>query len=266
MPSATNPSPRQVFYVHFVVVLGCTQGSPLYALHSCAHSQSLSCVYVRFRNDQKCKTRVPETFQGWDPEVRKLLPLYVQESFPFVLTRKSAIHRDVIADVADNLMHAKGFKASSEALEQAHRHKFHSAELKYYNMLLWRRAEQLDSGAEDGFGSFQDAKGYNGFFPSAHYLSSVWSTSMQQAPVAKLDKHVKGVEGEVRTGRNMDFFQEAWVQGNDVVVDKKVYCSEFQRAAFPFLCTCSEFQCDAFPFLCTRQSGPGSCFFSCASS
>lgn len=138
------------------------------------------------------------TFQGWDADVRILLPLYVQESFPFLLTRKSAIHRDVMAEVTDNLMHAKGFKASSKALQQAHRREFHAAELKYYNMLLWRRAEQLGSGAEGGFGSFEDVDGYNGSFPSAHYLSTVWSKQMQQTNVAKLDKHVKGMHGEVR--------------------------------------------------------------------
>ncbi len=128
----------------------------------------------------------------------KQLPLYVQESFPFLLTRKSAIHLDVIADVADNLMHGKGFKASSEALRQTHLRKFHAKQLKYYNMLLWRRLEQLDSGAMDEFGSFGDKDGYNGFSPSAYYLSTVWSDSMQKKPVAKLDKHVRGVQGEVR--------------------------------------------------------------------
>ncbi|CAM9602160.1 unnamed protein product, partial [Hapterophycus canaliculatus] len=169
-----------------VIVKGWTQKGSRRAIlrNSCCDllGKFYRCNGCAERNKSKPKA-IPETFQGWDPEVRKLLPPYVQESFPFVLTRKSAIHRDVIADVADNLMHAKGFKASSEALEQAHRHRFHSAELKYYNMLLWRRAEQLDSGADDGFGSFEDAKGYNGFFPSAHYLSSVWSTSMQQEPL-----------------------------------------------------------------------------------
>lgn len=132
---------------------------------TCTH-RSTSCESLprhffvsAFRIDQGCKTRVPVTFQGWDADVRMLLPLYVQESFPFLLTRKSAIHRDVIAEVTDNLIHAKGFKASSKSLQQAHRQKFHSAELNYYNMLLWRRAEQLDSGTEDGFGSFEDVKG-----------------------------------------------------------------------------------------------------------
>ena len=88
------------------------------------------------------------TFQGWDADVLALLPLYVQESFPCFLTRKSAIHRDVVAEVADNLMHAKGFSASSEALQQAHLYRFHSMELKYYSMLLWaqRRAAGCRSG------------------------------------------------------------------------------------------------------------------------
>ncbi|CAN0078702.1 unnamed protein product, partial [Pylaiella littoralis] len=81
----------------------------------------ISCSWCNESNKSKpksCKTRVPVTFQGWDANVRILLPLYVQESFPFLLTRKSAVHRDVMAEVTDNLMHAKGFKASSKALQQ----------------------------------------------------------------------------------------------------------------------------------------------------
>lgn len=149
--------------------------------------------------DQNCKTRVPETFQSWDPKVLEQLPLFVRESFPFFLTRKSAIHLDVIAEITDNLMHAKGFAASYGALLQAHLKKFHDAELKYYNMLLWRKENQLVEAREErGFGSFEDPDGYNGFVPSSHYLSSVWLELMQIKPVAKLDRLVKGVNGEVR--------------------------------------------------------------------
>ena len=48
------------------------------------------------------------------------------------------------------------------------------------------------------FGSFGDPDGYNDFVPSEHNLSSVWCDVMQKRPVAKLDKLVQGVEGEVR--------------------------------------------------------------------
>lgn len=73
---------------------------------------------------QSCSTRVPGYFQSWNPDVVAQLPLFVQESFPFFLTRKSAIHNDVIAEISDNLVHAKGFAASREALAQAHMKKF----------------------------------------------------------------------------------------------------------------------------------------------
>ena len=116
----------------------------------------------------------------------------------FFLTRKSAIHRDLIAEVSDNVVHAKSFAASAEALAQAHLKRFHDTELRYYNMLLWSRKTALSQATtESGFGCFDDPDGYNGFFPSANYLTTVWCEWMQRAPVAKIDKCVEGVEGEV---------------------------------------------------------------------
>lgn len=141
---------------------------------------------------------VPESFSSWDAGVLEQLPLYVQESFPFVLTRKSAIHEDVVAEITDNLLHGKGFAASRAALEQAHLKEFHAKELKYYSMLVWRKQNVLLHTEAKDFGSFGDRDGYNGFIPSEHYLSSVWCDVMQKRPVAKLDNLVKGVEGEVR--------------------------------------------------------------------
>lgn len=100
------------------------------------------------------------------------LPLFVREIFPCVLTRKSAVHLDVMEEVTDNLVHAKGFAASRAALEQAHRKEFHAKELKYYNMLLWRKQNLLLRSAttDRPFGSFDDPDRYNGFVPSAHYF------------------------------------------------------------------------------------------------
>ena len=102
------------------------------------------------------------------------LPLFVQDSFPFFLTRKSGIHRDLIAEVSDNVVHAKSIAASAEALAQAHLKRFHDAELRYYNMLLWSRKTALSQATtESGFGCFDHPDGYDGFFPSANYLTTV---------------------------------------------------------------------------------------------
>ncbi|CAN0044641.1 unnamed protein product, partial [Hapterophycus canaliculatus] len=109
------------------------------------------------------------------------LPLFVRESFPFVLSHKAAIHRDVVEELTDNLVHAKGFSAPRAALEQAHHRTFHAKDLKYCTILLWRRQivfrRLATHTAERAVGSFDDPEGYNGFVPSEHYLSSMWSES-----------------------------------------------------------------------------------------
>ena len=117
-----------------------------------------------------------------------------------VLTRKPAIHADVLEEITDNFVHAKGFAASRTASEQAHLKEFYAGELKYYSMLLWRKQNVLlqPITAVRDFGSFSDPDGNNGFLPSEHYLSSVWCDGMQNRPVAKLDKLMQGVEGEMR--------------------------------------------------------------------
>ena len=160
----------------------------------------MSLTWTLFLAFTRQGSTVPESFSSWDAGVLSQLPLFVRESFPFVLTRKSAIHVDVLEEITDNLVHAKGFAASRAALEQAHLKEFHAKELKYYNMLLWRKQNVLLQPVTTvrDFGSFRDPDGYNGFVPSEHYLSSVWCDVMQKRPVAKLDKLVQGVEGEVR--------------------------------------------------------------------
>eukprot|EP00904_Undaria_pinnatifida_P012833 jgi/Undpi1/8680/HiC_scaffold_25.g11145.m1 len=85
---------------------------------------------------------ISESFSSWDAGVLSQLPLFVRESFPFVLIRKSAIHADVLEEITDNLVHAKGFTASRAASEQAHLKEFHARELKY-DTILWRKQNVL---------------------------------------------------------------------------------------------------------------------------
>ena len=60
------------------------------------------------------------------------LPFFVQDLFlPLFLTRKSAVHRDVIAEVHGNVVYATGFAASTDAFAQAHPKVVHDVELKY---------------------------------------------------------------------------------------------------------------------------------------
>ena len=59
-------------------------------------------------------------------------PFFVQELFPSLLTRESAVHRDVISEVYANVVYAMGFAASTDALVQTYPRMFHDAEVIYY--------------------------------------------------------------------------------------------------------------------------------------
>ena len=71
------------------------------------------------------------------------LPFFVQDLFPFFLTRNFAVHREVIAEVYANVVYAMGFAASTDALAQPHPRLFHDAEVKYYNRVLRARGRRL---------------------------------------------------------------------------------------------------------------------------
>ena len=144
-----------------------------------------------------------ETFRGWDAGVLEQLPLFLQESFPFLLTKRSAIDLAIVREMRDDLVHSKGFKATAEALRQSLQ-AYHQSHMKYINQVLWndfyKTADGREAPAKDAleFEALDDPNGYDGFTPSAHYLRTVWDESQQVRHVARLDKFVSGVEGEVR--------------------------------------------------------------------
>ena len=76
----------------------------------------MSLTWTLFLAFTRQGSTVTESFPSWDAGVLSQLPLFVRESFPFVLTRKSAIHVDVLEEITDNLVHAKGFATSRAAL------------------------------------------------------------------------------------------------------------------------------------------------------
>lgn len=137
--------------------------------------------------------KVSESFRGCDAGVLAELPLFLQASFPFLLTS------NVVNELTSNVVHSKTFTASAEALRQAHLTRYHDCELKYYNKVLWDKQTPSVSEAQtiEEFSDFGDPQGHNGFSSSDHYLKDVWFEVQQNRPVTRLDPLVKGVAGEV---------------------------------------------------------------------
>ena len=138
-------------------------------------------------------------FTGWNPKVIEQYLIFLQNQWPWILTHRSAVHEDVVRDLVDNLVHGKGFKASKEALEQAYLAEFHKVKSSYYNKLLWdtTKIETLQKPEVRQFGSLDDQKGFNGFFPIPRFLKTVFLKIVEELPVVRLDKLVKGVGGEI---------------------------------------------------------------------
>ena len=80
---------------------------------------------------------VSETFRSWDAGVLEKLPLFFQESFPFLLTKRSAIDLGIVREMRDDLINSKGFKVTTEALRQSHLQVYHQSPMKYLNQVLW---------------------------------------------------------------------------------------------------------------------------------
>ena len=174
----------------------------LYVLRSarCRYcSSSPHSSHLRYKDE-----RVSETFRGWDAGVLEQRSLFLQESFPFLLTKRSEIDLAIVHEMRDDLVHSKGSKATAKALWQSHLQAYHQSHMKYLNQVLrndfYKTADGREAPAKDALelGTFDDPSGYDGFTPSAHYLRTVWDESQQVRRVARLDKFVSGVEGEVR--------------------------------------------------------------------
>ena len=89
-----------------------------------------------------------ETFRGWDAGVLEQLPLFLQESFPFLLTKRSAIDLAIIREMRDDLVHSKGFKATVETLRQSRLQAYHQSHMKYLNHVLWNDFYKTADGRE----------------------------------------------------------------------------------------------------------------------
>ena len=76
---------------------------------------------------------------------------------------------------------------------------FHKVKSSYYSKLLWDTTEIETPQKPEvrQLGSFDDQEGFNGFFPAPSFLKAAFLKIMEEYPVVRLDKLVKGVGGEV---------------------------------------------------------------------
>lgn len=136
----------------------------------------------RYKNE-----RASETFRGWDAGVLEQLPLFLQESFPFLLTKRSAIDLAIVREMRDDLVHSKGFKATAEALRQSHLQAYYQSRMKYLNQVLlndfYKTADGREAPAKDAleFGAFDDPNGYTTASPLPRTTCAPYGTRVSRS-------------------------------------------------------------------------------------
>lgn len=106
----------------------------------------------------------------------------------------------VVDEMCANVILTKGFKPSTEALQQPHPKQYNEMELEYMSKLLWLRHSPAAFAAtpNEWFSAVHNRNFYKGVFPSTHFLNMVWVGGHPMSLVALLHPLVEGAAGEVR--------------------------------------------------------------------
>lgn len=117
---------------------------------------------------------------------------YVAKEFPFIVTRVNTISKSLVHRIGDDLVAGKGFSATANFIRQAYMTTYMNQHRKYVALanLRRRRREALFPGVDNGdfpaFGEFEDRLGFNGSFPSEHYLRDIWHKWFSEIPVVRV--------------------------------------------------------------------------------
>ncbi|CAN0457299.1 unnamed protein product, partial [Scytosiphon promiscuus] len=162
------------------------------------------------RADNKGKSaddpsRCTASFNAWDAGVLTRMDDYVAKEFPFIVTRVNTISKSLVHRLGDDLVAGKGFSATANFIRQAYMTTYINQHRKYVALanLRQRRREALFPGVDNGdfpaFGEFEDRLGFNGSFPSEHYLRDIWHKWFSEIP-EYLQRRAQQIVGQVFAG------------------------------------------------------------------
>jgi hypothetical protein len=118
-----------------------------------------------------------------DRKVIASLPTFVQSDFPAWLTHRSGLDITVVQLMRSCFNSSMGPSSFAELLRENHTRRYHHLCRHYYSILHKRMERQFNMGdisrhlfnhSFESFSTFSDSKGYNGYLPSANYLSHVY--------------------------------------------------------------------------------------------
>lgn len=128
-----------------------------------------------------CKGPITHTFNGYDDGLLKQLNPNLKAQFPAVLTHRSGLSNNLVKLMRPAFQHGIGSHRFAKMLRIIHIERYDELQLQYYLALddychsivsFFQSSEKKCS----EFPAYNDKKTYNGFSPSANYISYVYSS------------------------------------------------------------------------------------------
>ncbi|KAG2206553.1 hypothetical protein INT47_008570 [Mucor saturninus] len=137
------------------------------------------CFYLMTTRYKCRKKDVKHTFDGCNPALIRQLPLHLQAEFPVVLSHRSGLSKMLFKLMRPLFQHGIGPHRMSKVLRVMHTEKYDELQLQYYTTLDHDAQSpsvlsMLQSRQYPEFSQFKDKMQYNGYVPSANYISYVY--------------------------------------------------------------------------------------------
>ena len=118
---------------------------------------------------------------------------FVSLEFPFVLTKKAAICKNLVHRLSDDLLEGKGFTAASKSLEKPCSATYVKHFRSHVSFVNCRKAQlkgvygkDADVGDIAEFGRIGDPLRFYSNHPSAHHLRDIWHKWFYEIPVVQV--------------------------------------------------------------------------------
>lgn len=161
---------------------------------------------LRYRCLNKSKNH---SFNGYHPDLVRQLPLKVQAEFPAVLTHRSGISKMLAKIMRPLFQHGIGPHRLSKVLRVLHTERYDELQLQYYanasdevykpSIRTSVLGLHKDPSKFEEFSNFEDKKKYNGYVPSANYISYVYSSLIAEVR-PMMDQLMSFLDGVVLKG------------------------------------------------------------------
>lgn len=146
---------------------------------------------------------------GYASSIIRQLPPRVQADFPAVLTHRSGFSKQLVRLLRTQFQNAAGPHRMHQILRTNHTEKFDSIQFQYYDALKDKLDEQKMAKKLVGnvstattypeFSTFNDRNGYNGYVPSANYISYVYCSIIDELR-PYMNHHTSLLDGIVLKG------------------------------------------------------------------